>query len=153
MNSPSLRAVEITPDNVRAAIKVEVREDQNTFVAPVIFSLAEAYASRETAWPRLILDGEKPVAFIMANFDPDEKEPDYRCGIWRLNVAAGEQGKGYGRFAVQAVLDEARRRGQKRVTVSWVPGEGSPEEFYLRLGFRKTGKMDEDELVGELFLD
>ncbi|MDE3724176.1 GNAT family N-acetyltransferase [Nocardiopsis sp. N85] len=153
MNSSSLRAVEITPENVRAAIKVRVREDQNTFVAPVVHSLAEAYASRETAWPRLILDGDRPVAFVMADFDPDEDEPDHRCGIWRLNVAEGEQGKGYGGFAVETVLAEARRRGQKRVTVSWVPGEGSPEDFYLRLGFRKTGRVDEGEVVGEFLLD
>jgi diamine N-acetyltransferase len=29
----------------------------------------------------------------------------------------------YGRFAVNAVLDEARRRGEKTATVLWVPGE------------------------------
>lgn len=153
MSESSLRAVEITPDNVGAATKVRVREDQNTFVAPVVHSLAEAYASRDTAWPRLILDGDRPVAFVMANFAPDEPEPDHRCGIWRLNVAEGEQGRGYGRFAVQVVLDEARRRGQKRVTVSWVPGEGSPEGFYLGLGFRRTGRVEDGEVVGELFLD
>ena len=32
MYTPSLRAVEITPDNVATALKVKVREDQNTFV-------------------------------------------------------------------------------------------------------------------------
>ncbi|CAL9338690.1 hypothetical protein SUDANB121_00233 [Nocardiopsis dassonvillei] len=153
MSDSSLRAVEITPDNVRAAIKVKVREDQNAFVAPVVHSLAEAYASRETAWPRLILDGDRPVAFVMANFEPGEEDPDHRCGIWRLNVAEGEQGRGYGRFAVETVLAEARRRGQERVTVSWVPGEGSPEGFYLGLGFRRTGRVDEGEVVGELFLE
>lgn len=153
MSTPSLRAVEITPDNVRAATGIRVRADQDAFVAPVVLSLAEAYASRATAWPRLILDGDRPVAFVMASFDPDEEDPDHRCGIWRLNVAEDEQGRGHGRFAVQAVLDEARRRGHKRVTVSWVPGEGSPEEFYLRLGFRKTGRVVEGETVGELLLE
>lgn len=43
-----------------------------------------------------------------------------RCGIWRLNIAAAWQGKGYGRFAGHSVLDEARRRGQTRATVLWV---------------------------------
>ncbi|MFD6100438.1 GNAT family N-acetyltransferase [Nocardiopsis flavescens] len=151
-DSSPLRLAEITPANVNDAIKVRVREDQDTFVAPVMYSLAEAYASRDTAWPRLVLDGDRPVAFVMAGFDPGAENPDHRCGIWRLNVAEGEQGKGYGRFAVEAVLAEARRRGEDKVTVSWVPGEGSPEGFYLKLGFALTDRVDDGETVGELFL-
>ncbi|SIO85830.1 putative acetyltransferase [Nocardiopsis sp. JB363] len=153
MSNPPLQAVEITPDNVEAAMKVKVRKDQNTFVAPVVTSLAEAYASRETVWTRLILDGDRPVAFVMADFAPDEDEPDFQCGIWRLNVAEGEQGKGYGSFAVRAFLEEARGRGNKRVTVMWVPGEGGPAEFYRKLGFHDTGRVFDGEVVAELFLD
>jgi diamine N-acetyltransferase len=37
------------------------------------------------------------------------------------------------------------------VTVLWEPG--GPEEFYLRLGFRRTGAEHQGELVGELTLD
>lgn len=153
MSNPPLHAVEITPDNFEAAMKVKVREDQNTFVAPVVTSLAEAYASRETVWTRLILDGDRPVAFVMADFAPDEDDPDFRCGLWRLNVADGEQGKGYGSFAVRAFLTEARGRGNARVTVMWVPGEGGPAEFYRKLGFRETGRVFDGEVVAELFLD
>lgn len=153
MRAPCLQAVEITPANVEAAIEIRVGAEQNAFVAPVVTSLAQAYASRETAWPRLILDGERPVAFVMANFAPKEEEPGFRCGIWRLNVAEKEEGRGYGRFAVEAVLAEARRRGNRRVTVMWEPGEGGPEWFYLNLGFRRTGRVFAGEIVGELLLD
>ncbi|GAA2431855.1 hypothetical protein GCM10010405_13440 [Streptomyces macrosporus] len=34
-------------------------------------SLAEAYVHPGTAWPRLVLDGERPVGFLMAFFDID----------------------------------------------------------------------------------
>lgn len=84
-------------------------------------SLAEAYAQPEVAWPRLIYDGDQLVGFVMGGFDPDSPIDFFRCGIWRLNIAAGHQGAGYGRFAVQQVIDEARRRGQSRVTTLWVP--------------------------------
>ena len=50
---------------------------------------------------------------------------------------------------MNSVCEEILRRGQERVTVTWTPGEGGPEEFYLRLGFRRTGEMSEDEVVGE----
>jgi diamine N-acetyltransferase len=72
--------------------------------------------------------------------------------LWRLNIAADEQGQGYGRFAVNAVAQEARRRGHTRITVLWERGEGGPEGFYLRLGFRPTGEEFSGEVVGELHL-
>jgi len=148
-----LRLAEISRDNVGDACRLVVRPDQESFVAPVAVSLAEAYAQPEVAWPRLVFDGDELVGFVMGAFDPDCPITFFRCGIWRLNIAAGQQGKGYGRFAVQGVLDEARRRGQARATVLWVPDPGGPQEFYLRLGFRPTGETFHGQLVGERFLD
>lgn len=142
----------VTPENVDAACQLKVRPEQEGVVAPVVRSLAEAYAHGETAWPRLIFDGDQLVGFVMAGFDPDCPDDAFRCGIWRLNVAADQQGRGYGRFAVEAVCAEARRRGQRRVTVMWVPDEHGPEEFYLRLGFRPTGREIQGQVVGELML-
>jgi diamine N-acetyltransferase len=37
--------------------------------------------------------------------------------------------------------------------VSWVRDTGGPEPFYLGLGFRLTGEIDEGEHVGELLFD
>ncbi|OEJ29208.1 GNAT family N-acetyltransferase [Streptomyces agglomeratus] len=147
------RLARITADNFDAAIALRVRPDQEHLVAPVVKSLAEAYVHPDTAWPRLILDGDRPVGFVMAFFDidfaGDGKGSDIRSGLWRLNIADGEQGRGYGRFAVEAVAAEIRRRGGSRVTTTWHPGEDGPECFYLRLGFRPTGEMSGDQKVGE----
>jgi diamine N-acetyltransferase len=150
MSTPRLEP--ITRDNVYAACGVTVRPDQQHLVAPVVMSLAEAYAYGETAWPRLVLDDGAAVAFVMGGFDPDAPVDAFRCGIWRLNVAAEHQGRGYGRFAVDAVLAEARRRGSNRATVLWKPGPDGPERFYLRLGFRPTGEILQEEVVGEISL-
>ncbi|HWF81300.1 MAG TPA: GNAT family N-acetyltransferase [Streptosporangiaceae bacterium] len=143
----------VTAGNVGYACRLAVRPDQERFVAPVAWSLAEAYAQPEVAWPRLVYDADRPVAFVMGGFDPGNSTWYFRCGIWRLNVGAAEQGKGYGRFAVEAVLAEARRRGQQRASVLWVPGPGGPEGFYLRVGFRPTGETFADQVVGEISLD
>lgn len=148
----ALRLEVITPDNVGAACKVKVDPDQEAFVAPVMESLAEAYASYATAWPRLIYAGDDPVAFVMGGFDPNAGLEFFRCGIWRLNVAAEHQGKGYGRFAAEAVFEEARRRGEKRATVLWKPGEKGPEGFYTKLGFEPTGEEFYGQLVGAIDL-
>ena len=87
----TLRLAELTPDNVQAACGIEVKPEQRRFVAPVAESLAEAYVHYGTAWPRLILDDDRVVGFVMGNFDPDNEIDAFRAGIWRLSIAAGEQ--------------------------------------------------------------
>ncbi|MFI6766661.1 GNAT family N-acetyltransferase [Streptomyces sp. NPDC050355] len=156
MTSSSLRLEKVTPDNVEAACRLAVRPDQEGLVAPVARSLAEAYAQPEIAWPRLIFDGAQLVGFVMGfflvRFDPENPRDRLRSGIWRLNIAADQQGRGYGRFAVESVCEEIRGRGQSRATVTWVPGEHGPERFYRRLGFVRTGELSGDQVVGELSL-
>ncbi|MFI7316719.1 GNAT family N-acetyltransferase [Streptomyces venezuelae] len=150
----SLRLQEITPANFETAISLRVRPDQEHLVAPVVKSLAEAYVHPDTAWPRLICDGDEVVGFLMAFFDIDwtGKGTDFRSGLWRLNIADGKQGRGYGRFAVQSVADEIRRRGGTRLTTTWHPGTDGPADFYLALGFQPTGETSGDETVGTLDL-
>ncbi|MFI6448436.1 GNAT family N-acetyltransferase [Kitasatospora sp. NPDC050543] len=154
--SSLLRLEQVTAENVDAACELRVRADQEGLVAPVVRSLAEAYAQPEVAWPRLVFDGEQLVGFVMAfldvRFNPEVPGDRPRSGIWRLNIAAGRQGRGYGRFAVQSVCEEIRRRGQSVATVTWVPGEHGPERFYLGLGFRRTGETSGDQVVGEMSL-
>lgn len=148
----TVRLAELTPGNVAAACRIGVRPEQQKFVAPVAESIAEAYVHYSTAWPRLILDDDRVVGFVMGGFDPASEIDAFRAGIWRLNIAAGEQGKGYGRFAVEAIAAEARRRRLNRITVLWIQGDGGPEGFYLRLGFTPTGEVIGGEIVGERML-
>lgn len=148
----TLRLAEITAAHLDVALGLRVRPDQEHLVAPVVKSLAEAYVHPGTAWPRLIFDGDRAVGFLMAfldiDFAGDGKGTDIRSGLWRLNIAAGEQGRGYGRFAVESVAAEIHRRGGTLLTTTWHPGVNGPEGFYLGLGFRPTGETSGGQTVG-----
>lgn len=132
----------ITPENVEDACRITLRPGQDRYVAPVSYSLAQAYAEPEAAWPRLVYERDELVAFVMAGFK--DGDPLLHSTIWRLNVAGHAQGRGVGRFAVRAVAEEAMRRGRRELYTAYVVGEGSPEGFYLRLGFRPTGRSMDD---------
>jgi diamine N-acetyltransferase len=147
-----LRLELVTQQNVRAACKLKLRPDQENLVAPVAWSLADAYTVPDIAWPRLIYDGDQLVGFIMAAFGPGSLAELYHSYLWRLNIDAGHQGGGYGRFAVEGLCQEAIRRGRRRLTVSYHPGENGPEGFYQRLGFRPTGEYNQGEVVAERIL-
>jgi diamine N-acetyltransferase len=142
--------VELHPidwDNVRAVFDLQVAPHQRRHVAPNPWSLAQALAVGEQAWPRaIVVDGEV-VGFLMLGIDPDDEHP---FELWRLMVGVGYQRKGYGRLALALAIEEARRRGATRLWTSWVPGDGGPEGFYRRLGFEPTGEMRGGEAVGVL---
>ncbi len=139
----------VTQENVRAACKLQLRPDQEDLVAPVAWSLADAYTLPDIAWPRVICDGDQLVGFIRAAFDPGNADDLYHSYLWRLNIGAGYQGNGYGRFAVECLGQEAARRGEHRLTVSYHPFQHGPEGFYQRLGFRPTGKYNQGEVIAE----
>jgi diamine N-acetyltransferase len=147
-----LRLERVTEENVRAACQLKVRPDQEGLVAPVAFSLADAYTIPDIAWPRLIYDGDQLVGFIMAAFDRYSPSELFHSYLWRLNIGAEHQGRGYGRFAVEGLCGEAMRRGYRRLTVSYSPEENGPEGFYARLGFRPTGEFHVGQLVAERML-
>ena len=151
------RLEEITPGNFETATGIRVRPEQEFAISPVMQSLAEAYVHPAgVAWPRLIVDGDRTVGFLMAFLDIDWRADGgsvVRSGLWRLNIAADAQGRGYGRFAVESVAAELRRRGTKELYVTWHEGDDGPAEFYLRLGFRRTGELSGGETVGVLSLD
>ncbi|MGW3202720.1 GNAT family N-acetyltransferase [Streptomyces sp. NPDC001135] len=145
------RLEEVTPANFDAAIGIRIRPDQEHAVRPVVQSLAEAYVHPAgVAWPRLIVDDDRPVGFLMAFLGIDwyGDGSARRSGLWRLNIAEDAQGRGYGRFAVDSVADVIRGRGETEMYVCWHPGAGGPEGFYLGLGFRPTGEVDGGETVG-----
>jgi diamine N-acetyltransferase len=146
-----VRLEPIDEGNVKAVFDLRVAPGQERFVASNAWSLAQALAEHDIAWPRAIVAGDEVVGFLMLEIDPDE-EDGRPFWLWRLMIAADRQGRGYGRAALALALDEVRTRGGTEIYTSWVPGEGSPGPFYVRLGFRPTGELDDDEIVARLTL-
>jgi diamine N-acetyltransferase len=137
---------EVTAETLFAVCQLSntLTEPQKRMVAPNAYSIAEAHFARH-AWFRAIYADEVPVGFIMLH-DSAEEEPGYL--IWRLMVGRPYQRMGFGRRAVELLIDYVRTRpGAKELLTSCGLGKGSPEGFYLRVGFRRTGKMHGDEAV------
>ncbi len=139
---------EITADTLRQIVSLKVTPYQERFVAPNVFSIAEAYFEPK-AWFRAIYADETPVGFVMLYEDPDE--PVYY--LWRYMIDARYQALGFGRQALQHVIAHVRTRpNAAELLLSYVPDEHGPEKFYSKLGFVNTGKMHEDEMEMRLEL-
>lgn len=145
-NVVSLR--EITADTLYSIIKLKVKPEQEQFVASNSNSIAEAYFEPK-AWFRAIYSGETPVGFLMLFDNPDE--PEYY--LWRLMIDSRYQRMGYGRQAMNLLIEHVRTRpNATRLLTSYSPGEGTPEPFYAGLGFVNTGEIMDDENVMQLIL-
>jgi diamine N-acetyltransferase len=135
---------EVTSENFREILKLEVAPGQKKFVAPNAYSIAQAYFEREIAWFRAIYADETPVGFLMLSDKPDI--PEYF--LWRLMIDARYQKLGFARQAMLQLFDYVRTRpGAKEILCSCVPGEGSPQGFYESLGFALTGEMEGSEVI------
>jgi acetylornithine deacetylase len=140
---PAVSLREVTRATVRTVCALALAPGQERFVAPNAVSIAEAYFEPK-AWIRAIYAGDEPVGFLMLYDDPGSAE----YILWRLMVAGSHQGKGYGRRAVELVIDHVRGRpGATELKLSVVPGDGSAFEFYRGMGFEPTGEMDGNEIV------
>jgi diamine N-acetyltransferase len=81
----------------------------------------------------------------------DSDKPEYY--LWRLMIGDGHQRQGYGRRALELLVEYVRTRpNATELLTSYVPADGGPEPFYRRLGFIDTGKIDDGAVVIKLAL-
>jgi GNAT superfamily N-acetyltransferase len=155
MSVVSLR--EIADDNRDDVLALRVTPVQERFVGTVAKSLREAEETPEgKPWYRAIYADDLPVGFVMLSWNVTP-EPPRIIGpwfLWRLLIDVQHQGRGYGREAVGLVADIARDNGAAELLTSYGVGEGGPEQFYRRVGFRPTGDLAEKgEIIVALDLE
>ena len=143
---------ELTAQTIVAANNLTLKPGQEAFIEPETYTHAEDKLDPAGSWPRVVLDGDRVVGYIMGAFDADSPEEYLRAAVWRVEVADGAQGMGVGRFAIQRFADEARARGFARATVVWASGEGGPEEFFKAVGFEIVGQTPYGDNLGALQL-
>ncbi|WP_024356548.1 GNAT family N-acetyltransferase [Leucobacter chironomi] len=148
----ALRLEELSAATIVAVNTLGLKPGQEQFITPVSYAAAAAVTPVHTAWQRVVLDADRVVGFVHGNFDPDAPQEEFRAALWRINVDAEAQGMGVGAFAVNALVEEARRRGVGRLTVLWEPGDDGPEGFFLHMGFTPIGETPYGEIIGAIDL-
>jgi len=151
---PEIRPV--TKDNWEALIDLKVRDDQKNFVASNLYSIAESQFGEdfEGHWDffsyGIYTDG-LPVGFLMYGFNFEH--PMYQAFVIRLMVDEKFQGKGYGRFGMDKILEIFRADTRVHaVGISYEPENEMARKLYASLGFVETGRVIEEEVEAVLKL-
>jgi len=148
---PEIRPV--TKDNWRELAKLQVRENQKGFVASNVYSIAESQYGfdhpEEGHWDMTaygIYDDKLPVGFLMIGYN--YAAPSTQGLVIRLMVDEKYQGKGYGKFAMNWILNHYRADERvKAVGISYEPENDVARKLYASLGFVETGEIYEGEVV------
>lgn len=159
-----LRLEKVTGKNVWELLKLQVSEEQKTFVADNDISIIEAYTTisgNGYAFPFGIYDGDTPVGFLMIGYDTDDYWDDAPAiakgnyNLWRLMIDQAYQGKGYGKEAVKLALGYIKTFPCGAADYCWLSYEPENQvaaKLYRSFGFEETGDMDGEELIAVLKL-
>jgi len=138
----------ITEDNFKACIELSVTDSQKNFVANNTYSLAQAWLYPDDTEPFVVcLDGE-PVGFVMCDVDFRRDGSRKTFELWRFMIDGKHQGKGYGKAAMQLIIDYARGAyDPDDMRLSVVPDNKIAYNLYKNFGFIPTGEFDYGEAV------
>ena len=140
-----VRLIQINEDNFIDAFNLKLEEEQELFVSHPIRSLAQAYVYYKQCTPFGIYDGDKIVGYVMVIYDYDIPEYD----IWHMMIDKSEQGKGYGKIALQKVIDYIREKpfgNSDRIALTCNKRNQVALKIYKEAGFEPTGNSDGDEI-------
>lgn len=129
--------------NWMKVLKLKIREDQSGFVADNSKSLSQAYVFKECV-PLAVQDEDEPVGFCM--YAPD----DSNGSIWilRLMIDEKHQSKGFGRRAMELLLDKIKEDESPSVIyLSFEPENLRARGLYESLGFTDDDRMEDGEVV------
>ena len=144
----------ITEENFEDCINLDVREEQQDFIAENMCSLAEAYVAMTSGpvvpMPYGVYDAEQDnmVGFLMIGYaeegDEDLPEPFY-C-IWRIMTDANCQKMGYGTAALQEavkIVKEYPLGEAKKLCAAYSLENSRANKLFKNAGF-VVGEPNED---------
>ena len=135
----------IDESNYLECFRLELGPGQERFVSNPVRSLAQAYVYYHQCTPFGVFDGARMVGYVMVICDYDEQV----YNIWHMMIDRREQGRGYGRAAMERALEYIRRKpfgDSDRVLLTCSPENKPAMKLYRSMGFAETGRRDEDEI-------
>ena len=135
------------------AVGLKLNEEQQKFLGNNELSLVQAYVSSvndEYPWlPFAIYWNDMVIGFAMIAYNPNAdgiiKEKHY--GIYRFMIAKKYQGKGYGREALNKIIEKIKTYPYGEASAIYLSTKKEnvvAKNLFLSVGFIETGEDDED---------
>jgi diamine N-acetyltransferase len=146
----------VDASNWRAMLALKVHPEQATFVATPAKSLSICYVGafgpEYDHVPHVICAGDEAIGYVTIACDPNSRDEYW---IDDIMIDAPQQGKGYGRAAIEMTIRMIVERYPRCETIRLTCFRANhvAERIYESLGFRKTGRLTEEFNEPEYALD
>ena len=159
-----LKLKKINRNNIAEILKLEVFDNQKSFVATNNISIIEAYIAiteNNHVFTFGIYKDDTPIGFLMIGFDVDSDDEDTpkiakgTYNIWRLMIDKKFQGKGFGKKAMNLALEFVKTFPCGTAKYCWLSYESDnvvAQQLYKSVGFVETDEKDGEEIVAVLKL-
>jgi diamine N-acetyltransferase len=132
--------------NVWDCVELKVAEHQRKFVASNVVSLAQAKAQEECI-PLAVYDGDIMVGFLMYCIDVD----DNNYWIYRVMIGEEHQGKGYGKQALNLLINKIKEdKNHDKILLGVHVESEFAVKLYKSCGFEFTGQIMDGEHIMQL---
>lgn len=142
MTNPDIHFMRITATTMNQVCKLSetLSPAQRMMVADNVRSIAEAHFS-PSAWMRAVYADETPIGFIMTHAGSDYEDGIDCPGpfLWRFMIAGPYQGRGFGKRALEKLIQHLEAMGIPILYAGCRQAEGSSEGFYRKL--RRLGRL------------
>ncbi|MBE5962743.1 MAG: GNAT family N-acetyltransferase [Lachnospiraceae bacterium] len=148
----------VDSDNLWKIVRLSVNDNQKEFVATNTESILEAYVTiteGSVALPFGIYEEGQLIGFAMFGYGStgDEDEPEIAANnycIWRFMIDKKYQGRGYGKKAMQKMIEYLQSEPCGKAEYCWLsyePENTVAKRLYASCGFEENGEMCGDEIV------
>jgi diamine N-acetyltransferase len=148
----NIKLVEVNRDNCEAVVELKLFDEQMGFVADNSYCLTQAKSGVEFV-PMAIYNDDELVGFLMYKIPYEsawdiDKQDENEYWIFLIMIDKNHQKKGYGRAAMQLVLDIIKQDKKHNKVYIDVSSENTvAKTFYESMGFVPDGKIVDDEMV------
>ena len=140
----------ITKDNYEECLKLNVADNQKTFVSSTVHALAQAWVYYDTAFPFAIYADGVMVGFIMLGYYEAKKQ----YTLWKFMIDERYQNRGYGRNGLKLGMEYLIGRFQvKEVYTAYESSNRIARNLYASFGFYETGEVAGNEVEMKCVLD
>ncbi|MEQ7052032.1 GNAT family N-acetyltransferase [Paenibacillus alvei] len=136
----------IDQDNWEESINLRPSEEQSKFIASNLYSIAEVQFLPGFV-AQAIYEDEQMIGFTMYGLDAD----DGNYWIYRFMIDEKHQSRGYGKQALQLLMDELRSKEDRTevVFISYNPENERAKRLYASVGFVEQGLADWGEMMAK----
>jgi len=145
----SIRLVPVTVDSWQACIALTLAPDQQDFVASNLYSIAEAQFHPAIKVRAIAAANDQIIGLVVYGFSPTS----HQYKIARLMIDQHQQGYGYGRAAMEAVVaDVLATSDATELWLSYRVANHRARRLYLALGFREHNQDENGRITAALDL-